>query len=64
MATAGVATGKVTVDESVRNAGMTVLDQVFEREQYEIKDLVRHVDGTDAIAALARRAEEAGVKAR
>lgn len=63
LAIAAVATGRVDVEESSRNAGMTVFAETFERDQYDIKDVLRHVDGTDAIAALARRAEAAGMVA-
>ena len=42
---------------------MTLFTETYERDQYEIRDTMRHVDGTEAIRALARRAEAAGVKA-
>ena len=42
-------------------AGMAVLSEVREREQEEIADAMRHVDGTEAIVSLARRAEAAGI---
>lgn len=55
------AMGKVEVEESVRSAGITVLSETNDRDQYMIEDLLRHVDGTQAIAALAQRAKAAGV---
>ena len=62
LAIAATVTGKVEVEESVRCAGMTTFDQVKEREQQRIEDVMRHVDGTEAIVALARSAEAAGVR--
>mmetsp|Transcript_3774 Transcript_3774/g.11394 ORF Transcript_3774/g.11394 Transcript_3774/m.11394 type:complete len:299 (+) Transcript_3774:55-951(+) len=59
LAIAGVATGRVEVEESVRRAGVTTFSQVRERDQYEIADTMRHVDGTEAIVALAREAQAA-----
>ena len=68
VATAIVASviGKVTVDESVRFAGPTTPSGGLEQDRgkgvdAEVRDLMRHVDGTDAIVALAKRAQEAGV---
>lgn len=59
LAVAATATGKVEIEESVRKAGMTTLNLVIEREQYEIADTLRHCDGNAAITALARKAEAA-----
>ena len=59
LAIAGVATGRVEVEETVRRAGVTTFSQVRERDQYEIADTMRHVDGTEAIVALAREAQAA-----
>ena len=68
VATAIVASviGKVAVDESVRFAGPTTPSGGLEQDRgkgadAEVRDLMRHVDGTDAIIALAKRAQEAGV---
>ena len=63
LAIAAVVTGKVEVEASVRYAGPTTPSGGFERDRgkEEVRDLMRHVDGTEAIIALARRAEEAGL---
>ena len=58
-AIAAASTGRVEVEPSVRSAGMTVFTETYERDQYEINDLIRHVDGTDSILALAQRARVA-----
>ena len=65
-AAAGKPDGKVAVDESVRFAGPTTPSGGLEQDRgkgddAEVRDLMRHVDGTDAIIALAKRAQEAGV---
>ena len=56
LAITAVATGELAVEPSVRSAGMTVFTKTRETDQYEIKDMMRHVDGTEAIIALASRA--------
>ena len=63
LAMAASATGRVDVEPSMRSAGMTTFSETYERDQYEIQDLLCHVDGTEAITALAERAEAAGLGA-
>jgi NAD(P)-dependent dehydrogenase (short-subunit alcohol dehydrogenase family) len=52
--------GRVEVEETVREAGMTTYSEVREKEQQNTQDLLRHVDGTAAICELAARAEAGG----
>ena len=59
LAIAASVTGKVEVEESIRSTGMAVLSAVPEKEQERIADPIRQVDGTQAINALARRAQAA-----
>ena len=63
LAIASCAIGKVQVDQTVRRAGQTVFSETRESDQYTIEDEMRHVDGTTAITALARRAEATGLAA-
>lgn len=56
LAVAAVAMGELEVEPSLRSAGMTVFTTTRETDQYEINDMLRHVDGTAAITALAARA--------
>ena len=63
LAIAACVTGKVEVEESVRSAGRSTLSETQDKDQFMIEDPMRHVDGTEAIEALARKAKEAGVVA-
>ena len=47
----------------MRSAGKSVLSEKQDKDQYKIEDPMRHVDGTEAIQALALKAREAGVAA-
>ena len=53
--------GKVEVPESSRCCGMTMYSGVRESEQQEIADVMRHVDGTEAILELSTRAQREGL---
>ena len=66
LAIAACLSGSVAVEESVRASGMTLWTDMsggsvtcLEREQTEIRDAMRHVDGTAAILELAERARRA-----
>ena len=61
LAIAASVIGKVEVEETMRAAGVTTLDATKESEQYEIRDMMRHVDGTAAISDLAARAQREGM---
>ena len=63
IAIAAVITGKCDVEESVRSAGMTTPSRSSpdDPQGYEIKIKGRHVDGLEAIEAMARKAEAAGI---
>ena len=59
LAVAACVTGKLEPAESVRSAGMTTYDQVKESDKERVEDVMRHVDGADAIVEFAQRAKAA-----